>query len=76
MDGWRLTHQLPPDLHSGAIGMVASMGQVGSAIMPFITGGIAQRHGVWILQPLMVAFMGASLILWALIPRERKGWHA
>lgn len=67
---------LPPDLHSGAIGLVAAMGQVGSAIMPFITGGIAQRHGVWILQPLMIAFMGASLIIWGFLPRERKGWHS
>jgi fucose permease len=67
---------LPPDLHQGAIGMVASLGQVGSAIMPFITGSIANTRGVWILQPLMIAFMGASLVIWAFVPRERKGWHA
>jgi uncharacterized membrane protein YeaQ/YmgE (transglycosylase-associated protein family) len=56
--------------------MVASLGQVGSAIMPFITGSIANTRGVWILQPLMIAFMGASLVIWAFVPRERKGWHA
>ncbi|CAK9783119.1 MFS general substrate transporter [Cutaneotrichosporon oleaginosum] len=67
---------LPGDLHQGAIGMVASMGQVGSAIMPFITGSIANARGVWILQPLMIAFMGASLVIWGFVPRERKGWHA
>ncbi|BEI81085.1 hypothetical protein CcaverHIS002_0202450 [Cutaneotrichosporon cavernicola] len=67
---------LPGDLHQGAIGMVASMGQVGSAIMPFITGGISNARGVWILQPLMIAFMGTSLVIWAFVPRERKGWHA
>lgn len=62
---------LPGQLQSGAIGFIASMGQVGSAIMPFIAGGISDKHGVWILQPLMVAMMAASLVLWAFVPRRK-----
>jgi MFS family permease len=61
---------IPAELQSGAIGIIASIGQVGSAILPFVTGGIAQAHGVWILQPLMVALMGLSLGLWFFVPRK------
>ncbi|KAL7424380.1 hypothetical protein Q5752_000062 [Cryptotrichosporon argae] len=63
---------IPGELQSGTIGWIASLGQVGSAIMPFITGGISERYGVWILQPLIIAFLGASVVLWALVPRSRK----
>lgn len=62
---------IPPALQSGAIGIIASIGQVGSAIMPFITGGIAEGHGVWILQPLMIALMGVSLVVWFFVPSKR-----
>jgi len=61
---------IPAELQSGSIGIIASIGQVGSAILPFITGGIAQSRGVWILQPLMVALMGLSLIVWFFVPRK------
>lgn len=64
---------LPGQLQSGAIGFIASMGQVGSAIMPFLAGGIAEKHGPWILQPLMVSMMAASLALWAFVPRRKAG---
>lgn len=37
-----LTEIMPPDLHTGAIGFLACLGIVGSAIMPFITGSISE----------------------------------
>ncbi|OXG26170.1 hypothetical protein C367_02932 [Cryptococcus neoformans Ze90-1] len=60
---------LPGELQGGTIGWIASLGQVGSAIMPFITGATSEKHGVWILQPLIIAFMSASLLLWMLVVR-------
>lgn len=61
---------IPQELQGGAIGLVASLGQVGSAMLPFITGAISQHTGVWVLQPLMVALLGFSLLVWALVPRK------
>ncbi|TXT11152.1 hypothetical protein VHUM_01903 [Vanrija humicola] len=62
---------MPFELQAGTIGWVASLGQVGSAFMPFVTGAISQHYGVWILQPLMIAIMGFWMICWALVPRKR-----
>lgn len=47
-----------------------SIGQVGSALLPFITGAISERHGVWTLQPFMIALMGFSLVIWFFVPRK------
>lgn len=60
----------PEDIQGGTIGILASMGQVGSALIPFITGGIAQHKGPWILQPFMIALMAGSLALWVFVPRK------
>jgi fucose permease len=38
-----ITEVMPHDLHTGTIGFIACLGVVGSAIMPFITGAIADR---------------------------------
>lgn len=37
-----------------------------------ITGAIANRYGPWVLQPLMVAFIGVDVILWALVVRPKR----
>jgi len=65
---------LPGDLQGGTIGWIASLGQAGSAMMPFITGAISDKYGVWILQPLIIACLGFSLVLWFLVPRP-EGWR-
>jgi len=41
---------LDPDLAGGAIGIIAALGQCGSAIFPWVTGALAGRYGVWALQ--------------------------
>ncbi|ORY26856.1 major facilitator superfamily domain-containing protein [Naematelia encephala] len=66
---------IPGELQGGTIGWIASLGQAGSAMMPFITGALANHYGVWILQPLIIAFLGFSLVLWFFVPRP-KGWRA
>ncbi|KAJ7593905.1 major facilitator superfamily domain-containing protein [Mycena floridula] len=43
---------LPPWLLTGSIGVMASLGAVGSALIPFITGAIDARFGIKALQPL------------------------
>ncbi|ETW78486.1 hypothetical protein HETIRDRAFT_460334 [Heterobasidion irregulare TC 32-1] len=43
---------LPPWLLTGSIGWIAGFGQAGSAILPFMTGAIANKAGIQSLQPL------------------------
>jgi len=43
---------LPRWILTGSIGWIAGFGQAGSAVFPFITGAIAERHGIKTLQPL------------------------
>ncbi|GJE94799.1 MFS general substrate transporter [Phanerochaete sordida] len=63
---------LPHWLLTGAIGWIAGFGQAGSAFIPFITGVIASREGIWALQPLMVGMMAFMLILWFLVPGHAR----
>lgn len=46
---------LPRWILTGAIGWIAGFGQAGSALFPFITGAVAERHGIKSLQPLWVS---------------------
>ena len=45
---------LPHWLLTGSIGWIAGLGQAGSALLPFMTGAIASKEGIWALQPLWV----------------------
>ncbi|KAG8715778.1 hypothetical protein FRC11_000073, partial [Ceratobasidium sp. 423] len=48
----KVTSELVPKrILTGCIGWIASSGQVGSAVFPFMTGALAQKHGVKVLQP-------------------------
>ncbi|KAI0694037.1 major facilitator superfamily domain-containing protein [Cytidiella melzeri] len=59
---------LPHWLFAGAVGWIAGFGQAGSAFVPLITGAIASREGIEVLQPLMLAGMGAMFVLWLIVP--------
>ncbi|KAH9478785.1 Bypass of stop codon protein 6 [Psilocybe cubensis] len=59
---------LPRWILTGSIGWIAGFGQAGSALFPFITGAVAERHGIKSLQPLLISMMGLMLGLWALVP--------
>ncbi|KAB5596086.1 MFS general substrate transporter [Ceratobasidium theobromae] len=66
------SHETDWRLLTGAISLIASSGMSGSAIFPFITGVMAQKRGVQVLQPLIVGLLGMIVITWALIPRIGK----
>lgn len=67
-----LTKLLPRELHVGGIGFSATVGQAGSAAFPFLTGAIASKAGVKVLQPIMVALLAGMGILWAIMPRVKR----
>ncbi|KZO93807.1 MFS general substrate transporter [Calocera viscosa TUFC12733] len=58
----------PPELLTGCIGWIASFGQAGSAVFPFLTGALAQKYGITVLQPVLVAMIVAEAAIWVVIP--------
>ncbi|KIJ59387.1 hypothetical protein HYDPIDRAFT_33252 [Hydnomerulius pinastri MD-312] len=60
---------LPQWLLTGSIGWIAGVGQAGSALIPFITGAIAQRAGIKALQPVLVAILAVMTVLWAMVSK-------
>ncbi|RTE83019.1 hypothetical protein BHE90_002481 [Fusarium euwallaceae] len=67
-----LTNILPRELHVAAIGFMATVGQAGSAAFPFLTGAIASKAGVAVLQPIMVTLLVGMFLCWGLIPRTKR----
>ncbi|ORX40812.1 major facilitator superfamily domain-containing protein [Kockovaella imperatae] len=62
---------LPDEIRGGVMGLTGTAGGAGAAAMPFVTGALSDRFGIWILQPFTVALLGADLILWFLVPTKR-----
>ncbi|RPD55992.1 MFS general substrate transporter [Lentinus tigrinus ALCF2SS1-6] len=65
------THILPRWLLTGCMGYISSIGQAGSAVLPFLTGLLASKFGIASLQPFIVSMMSVMMLVWALVPRVR-----
>lgn len=59
----------PPEVRSSAIAFVFVIGQIGGSIFPIITGVIAAREGVRVLQPIMIGLLCATAVSWLLLPK-------
>ncbi|SPO05788.1 related to tetracycline resistance proteins [Cephalotrichum gorgonifer] len=66
------TKVLPKDYHVSAIGFAASFGGGGAAVLPFAVGAIAQKKGVEVLQPIILAVLVVLILLWLLLPGGMK----
>ena len=66
------TRLLPGNLQVFAIGFISSMGSSGGAVVPFLTGLIAQAAGTFVLHPIVIAFVGVMIVGWAALPRVSK----
>jgi MFS family permease len=66
------TKILPKHLHVSAIGFAAAAGGGGAAMFPFAIGAIAQKKGVEVLQPVVLALLVADFLLWLSLPRVEK----
>ncbi|KAM7222078.1 Major facilitator superfamily domain containing protein [Rhypophila decipiens] len=66
------TKLLPKDAHVSAIGFAAAFGGGGAAIFPFAVGAIAQKKGVGVLQPFVLAILVFIIILWWCLPGGLK----
>jgi len=63
---------LPHWLLTGSIGWIAGFGQTGSAVLPLITGTLAQKAGIWTLHPLLIGMISLMLFIWFLVPGAPK----
>ncbi|CAG8007456.1 unnamed protein product [Penicillium salamii] len=62
-----------PEIRSSAIGdtaFVFVLGQVGGSIFPALTGIIAGKVGVQVLQPMLVGLLGAAGLSWLILPKD------
>ncbi|CUA73969.1 hypothetical protein RSOLAG22IIIB_01490 [Rhizoctonia solani] len=66
---------VPRRILTGSIGWIASFGQAGSAAFPFMTGALAQKYGVKVLQPLLIGTLSALVVVWSMVPSgpQRRG---
>ncbi|KXH51512.1 hypothetical protein CNYM01_07664 [Colletotrichum nymphaeae SA-01] len=63
-----ITKLLPRHLHVSAIGFAIALGGSGAAILPFVIGSQAQRHGVQVLSPILLGALAFLLFTWSFLP--------
>jgi MFS family permease len=62
----------PKELQSTALGFVFVLAQAGGAFFPAVTGILASRAGVKIMQPILVGLIVALGISWVLVPKVKE----
>jgi fucose permease len=63
---------LPTHLHVSAIGFATAIGGTGAAILPFAVGAAAEARGVKIFNVFIISLIGATTVIWLLLPRIKK----
>ncbi|OHF01540.1 hypothetical protein CORC01_03030 [Colletotrichum orchidophilum] len=61
-----------PEVQPTALSFVFVIGQIGGSLFPVITGVIASRKGVSVLQPILIALITGTGVSWMLIPRPKE----
>ncbi|WPH04641.1 Hypothetical protein R9X50_00753400 [Acrodontium crateriforme] len=62
------TRLLPGRIQTSAIGFISSAGSSGGAVVPFLTGALAQAVGTFVLHPVCIAFFTMMLVCWGALP--------
>ncbi|KFY84586.1 hypothetical protein V500_09186 [Pseudogymnoascus sp. VKM F-4518 (FW-2643)] len=60
---------IPASKLAPSLGIIFVVAQAGGAVFPAVTGVIAAKAGVGVLQPMMVGLIVAMAISWALVPK-------
>ncbi|KAG6013515.1 hypothetical protein E4U54_006640 [Claviceps lovelessii] len=63
---------LPRQHHVLVIGFAAAFGGCGAAMLPFVTGILAQTRGPQVLQPMVLSLLLVLLGIWVCFPRIGK----
>ncbi|KAJ5852325.1 uncharacterized protein N7529_011710 [Penicillium soppii] len=59
-----------PEIRSSAIAFVFVLGQIGGSVFPALTGIIAGKVGVQVLQPMLVGLFSAAGLSWLILPKD------
>ena len=59
-------------LQMSSLSFISALGSSGGAVMPFMTGLIAQESGTWVLHPIAIGLFGSMLVTWLCLPRMVK----
>ena len=60
---------IPRSMHADAFALMSSVGQSGSAFWPLMVGIMSTKKGIWVVEPTVVALLGAQGVCWLLVPR-------
>lgn len=63
---------LPRRIQTTCVGFIASAGSSGGAVMPFLTGLLAQVAGTWVLHPVCVVSFVGMVGCWLALPTVGK----
>ena len=63
---------IPRSLHADAFSIMSAVGQSGSAFWPLIVGLIGTKKGIWVVEPVVLALLGAQGICWWLVPNPAR----
>jgi len=61
---------LPGHLVTGTIGWTSACGAAGTALLSLLTGTMASKWGIEVLQPLLIGMMIIVGILWSFVPKK------
>ncbi|KAI0776201.1 MFS general substrate transporter [Trametes elegans] len=63
---------VPRALHADAFALMSSVGQSGSAFWPLVVGIMSTKKGIWVVEPTVVALLGAQGICWLMVPKAGR----
>ncbi|KIX00068.1 uncharacterized protein Z518_10995 [Rhinocladiella mackenziei CBS 650.93] len=63
---------LPVNIQISSLSVVTSMGSSGGALVPFITGILAQKLSTVVLHPVVLISLASMTVTWLLLPRIGK----
>ncbi|KAM0272554.1 hypothetical protein ACHAQH_008664 [Verticillium albo-atrum] len=66
----------PQKIHATAISFVFLFAQIGGSFFPIITGSLALKYSVGVLQPMLVTLFACMTIAWLLIPKVKQSGNA
>lgn len=63
---------LPRRLQTTGVSFISSAGSSGGAVVPLLTGLLAQVSGTWVLHPICIGFFVLMLLCWIALPSVNK----
>ncbi|KAI0686005.1 MFS general substrate transporter [Cytidiella melzeri] len=60
---------IPRSMHADAFSIISAVGQSGSAFWPLVIGVMSTKTGIWVVEPTVIALLGAQGACWWLVPK-------